>query len=171
MAIEIEREIDVARSHSRQIKSTITIISQWKMNLIIRQYIERDLGKLKILMGELGYSLELNELIINIEAINKKGGSIFVAEAEAQLVGSICAIIDVRLAEGVYGEIVSLIVSEGYRGSGVGRKLVGEAEKWVSNHANKIRVRANEIRSDAHLFYKSQGYQEIKSQKVFKKLL
>jgi GNAT superfamily N-acetyltransferase len=118
-------------------------------------------------MLELGYSIGLTELSDNIREIYKKGGEIFVAEKDGQVVGCLCVLMDIRLAEGLYAEIVSLIVSEKARGKGIGKELVQEAEAWASKRANKVRVRANGIRSSAHAFYKNQGYEEIKTQKIF----
>jgi len=103
----------------------------------------------------------------NIIEIYKKGGEIFVAEKNGEAIGSVCVLIDARLAEGVYAEIVSLIVSEKEQGKGIGKELVKKAEAWASKRVNKIRVRANEIRNSAHAFYKNQGYEEIKTQKIF----
>ncbi len=103
----------------------------------------------------------------NIQEIKNRGGAVFVAEVNGRVVGSICSVIDARLAEGVYGELVSLIVSEKFRGTGVGKGLVEVGEQWIGKRATRIRVRANEIRSDAHDFYKHLGYRESKTQKVF----
>ncbi len=139
------------------------------MEISIRPYRNTDLNELILLMDELGYPLDRHDLQGNIEMIFKREGAILVAEKESQIIASICAITDVRLAEGVYGEIVSLIVSKDYRNMGVGRKLVAEAEKWLGKYVGKIRVRANTVRGDAHKFYERQGYTEIKSQKLFKK--
>jgi aminoglycoside 3-N-acetyltransferase len=79
------------------------------------------------------------------------------------------AIIDARLAAGISGEIVSLVVSEQHRGSGIGRGLVEFAESWLTQRVVKIRVRANSLRSEAHEFYIRRGYQESKTQKIFEK--
>lgn len=136
-----------------------------------RTYYHDDLETIQRLMLELGYSVELTQLGKNIREIYKKGGKIFVAEIDGETVGSVCVLMDARLAEGVYAEIVSLVVSERARGKGIGKKLVKEAEAWAGKRVNKVRVRANEIRSSAHAFYKSQGYVEIKTQKIFIKKL
>ncbi len=141
------------------------------MKHLCREYKQDDIAKLQNLMLELGYSVNLPELSQNISEIYKKGGEIFITEIDGEVVGSVCVLIDTRLAEGVYAEIVSLIVSENIRGHGVGKELVKEAENWARKHVNKIRVRANEVRSHAHAFYKSQGYEEIKTQKVFIKMM
>ena len=137
------------------------------INYACRKYQQEDLKTLQRLMLELGYCVTLTELRNNIREIDKKGGQLFVAEKDGEVVGSVCILMDARLAEGVYAEIVSLIVSEKERGKGIGKELVQEAEAWASQRVNKVRVRANEIRSSAHAFYQNQGYEEIKTQKIF----
>ena len=94
---------------------------------------------------------------------------VFVAKIHDRVVGCVGAIIDVRLATGISGEIVSLVVSEPHRGNGIGRGLVEVAESWLTQRVVKIRVRANSIRSEAHAFYLKMGYQESKTQKIFEK--
>ena len=137
------------------------------MNYACRKYQHDDLKTLQRLMLELGYCVELTELRNNIREIYKNGGQIIVAEKDEEAVGSVCVLMDARLAEGLYAEIVSLVVSEKVRGKGIGKELVQEAEVWASKRVNKVRVRANDIRSSAHAFYKNQGYEEIKTQKIF----
>ena len=144
------------------------LVSQ-TMKYLYRTYRQDDLVTLQHLMLELGYSIEPSELRSNISEIYKKGGQIFISEKEGKAVASICVLMDARLAEGIYAEIVSLIVSEKERGKGIGKELVKKAEDWASRRVTKIRVRANEIRQSAHAFYKYQGYEEVKTQKVFTK--
>ena len=135
------------------------------MKPIYREYQKGDLDPLKNLMAELGYSVELIDLENNINTIHKNGGEIFIAENKNNVIGSVCVLLDARLAEGIYAEVVSLIVSESYRRKGIGKVLVEKAENWARKRVNKIRVRANEIRKSTHSFYISQGYKEIKTQK------
>jgi GNAT superfamily N-acetyltransferase len=137
------------------------------MKILYREYDKADTTSITYLMSELGYSVDEEELKFNIQEIQNRGGTVFVAEVNGRVVGSICSVIDARLAEGVYGELVSLIVSEKFRGTGVGKGLVEVGEQWIGKRATRIRVRANEIRSDAHAFYKHLGYRESKTQKVF----
>lgn len=136
------------------------------MNILIRKCADEDKAPLKSLMHELGYSLSENEILNNIREIHKRDGEVFVAEHEGNIIGCICSIVDIRLAAGKYGELVSLVVANKFRGIGAGKKLVGHAEIWLSKRVRKIRVRANTIRTEAHGFYKSLGYKEKKSQKI-----
>lgn len=128
-----------------------------------------DIDDLAGLMLQLGYTLDRGELSTNIRAITKSGGEVIVAESDGSVVGCITVLIDARLAEGIYAEIVSLVVSESSRGHGIGKQLVQRAEAWASGRVAKIRVRANEVRDSAHSFYRSLGYLEVKTQKVFRK--
>lgn len=132
-----------------------------------RLYEQEDLEHLQGLMLELGYSIKLKDLKNNIKEIRNKGGDVLVTEDSSGIVGSICVLIDARLAEGIYAEIVSLVVSERARGKGIGKSLVQQAELWARKRVKKIRVRANEIRESAHEFYEKQGYNHIKTQKIF----
>ena len=141
------------------------------MEYYCREYQHNDLESLKTLMLELGYSVELPELRETITEIYNQRGIIFVSEQGNQVIGSVCVILDARLAEGVCAEIVSLIVSENFRGQGVGKTLIHVAEEWAKKRVRKIRVRANTIRRAAHSFYESKGFESIKTQKIFLKNL
>lgn len=136
-----------------------------------RNYKDKDIKVVQGLLYELGYPLSEPELQKNIYEIIKQRGVILVAEDGGEVVGSVCVVIDARLAEGVYAEIVSLVVSQPARGKGIGKNLVKEAELWATQKVGKMRVRANEIRSSAHAFYITQGYSQSKTQKIFIKEL
>ncbi len=139
------------------------------MHFCCRTYKDDDFSFLQSLLAELGYPLDEQELAQNIKGIVDGGGEIFIAEKKGEVVGSVCVVIDARLAEGVYGEIVSLVVAASARAKGVGRALVKQAEEWAAKRVDRIRVRANVVRNGAHLFYEAQGFECVKTQKVFKK--
>ena len=102
------------------------------MDIKYRNFNESDSKFIKSLMYELGYSVSEKELISNIHEILYRGGAIFIAEVDSRVVGCVCSVIDARVAEGIYGELVSLVVSEKFRGSGVGKGLVRIGEKWIT---------------------------------------
>ena len=141
------------------------------MNICYRDIKNDDLLSIQRLMLELGYPVEADDLKRNIEEILKRGGQLIIAEEERAIVGTVCVIIDARLAEGIYAEIVSLVVAVNARGKGIGKGLVKKAEDWAKERVHKVRVRANEVRHDAHLFYKSQGYKQVKTQRIFIKMV
>ncbi|MCB8979354.1 MAG: GNAT family N-acetyltransferase [Ardenticatenaceae bacterium] len=140
-------------------------------DLIIRSAAEADYAELQGLLRQLGHELAVSSVAENVQQIRARGGEVFVAERNGRLVGCVAAIIDVRLAGGICGEIVSLVVTEAERGQGIGRKLVRQAEQWFGQTMPTIRVRTNSIREAAHRFYETDGYQLEKSQRVYKKRL
>jgi N-acetylglutamate synthase-like GNAT family acetyltransferase len=137
------------------------------MKIRYRVVTKDDEENLVILMQNLGYKVDNTLLAIRVQELHNQGSEIFVAELSGIVIGCVNAIIDIRLAEGKFGEIVSLVVSEKYRGYGVGKGLVQYAESWLRKRCSTIRVRANAMRSEAHAFYQTLGYQEIKTQKIF----
>ena len=136
------------------------------MNTIYRKYTHQDTQALIPLMAQLGYALSEQALSNNLSAVRQQGGEVLVAEVAGNVLGCVSAIIDVRLAEGVKGEIVSLVVSEDARGQGIGKGLVLEAEQWLTGKVTVIRVRANALREQAHLFYESLDYHKEKTQAI-----
>jgi GNAT superfamily N-acetyltransferase len=123
------------------------------------------------LMGELGYSHTEESISRNLQRVENRDGAVFVAVQDGLVVGCVCAIIDVRLAAGECGEIVSLVVSRSHRQKGIGKGLIRHAEEWLSRQTRNIRIRANVKRSDAHKFYEELGYEQEKSQNLFRKFL
>ena len=71
-----------------------------------------------------------------------------------------------------YAEIGGMVVDGAQRGKGIGRGLLDEAESWAALRGCKaVRVRSNVVRDAAHGFYPSAGYETIKTQHVYRKLL
>jgi GNAT superfamily N-acetyltransferase len=69
-------------------------------------------------------------------------------------------------------EIGGLVIDINHRRKGIGQMLVNEVIAWSrSIGMNRIRVRSNTIRNDAHSFYLGIGFIQIKEQKVFDLLL
>lgn len=148
-----------------------TIWSESRMQCTFREYEPGDIDDVRDLLEQLGYVWNIEELADTIRAIGNHGDMIYVAEHDGKVVGSLCAIIEARLAEGIRAEIVSLVVADGCRGLGIGRSLVELAEKWAGQRVDKINIRANVVRLTAHKFYEGLGYSEMKEQKVFSKKL
>jgi hypothetical protein len=71
------------------------------MKIAIRQLIQDDIKIVQQLMHELGYPLDEEELLFNINIINQRNGIILVAELGGNVVGCLSAVINVSLAEGM----------------------------------------------------------------------
>ncbi|MBV9626190.1 MAG: GNAT family N-acetyltransferase [Acidobacteria bacterium] len=69
-----------------------------------------------------------------------------------------------------FAEISGLVVDETLRSRGIGKALLNAAEDWARRvGCAAISVNSNVIRDRAHRFYLSNGYELIKTQKIFRK--
>lgn len=139
------------------------------MNENYRKFKTEDIEVLVDLMQQLGYVHTEESLLKNVNSVRMAGGEIFVCEVSGRVCGCASAILDSRLAAGVNGEIVSVVVSDSYRGKGIGKGLIAYAEAWLKERVSTIRIRANTVREEAHKFYQGMGYSLTKTQAVFKK--
>jgi GNAT superfamily N-acetyltransferase len=69
-------------------------------------------------------------------------------------------------------EIIGLVVDARYRGTGIGRALVTEAEQWARQLGfDVVCVRSNVLRDSSHPFYERMGYARRKTQHFYVKAL
>jgi N-acetylglutamate synthase-like GNAT family acetyltransferase len=139
--------------------------------LKIRHASQKDLAAIVQLMNELGYSVNKELIEDRLEKISQRNGRVIVAVDKAEnVLGCVHAFIDLRLAEGEVGEIVSLVVNHDSQGQGIGTELLKKAMEWIQGTGcTKVKVRANTIRKEAHQFYRNHGFEEVKTQKIFLK--
>ena len=139
-----------------------------------RKINEADISSVRNLLLQLGYKKTEDELNKIVDKINNDTNSIlFIAQDDVEgIVGCVHVLIETRLAEGTFGEIVSLVVDEKLRGNGIGKMLINEAVTWLRNTGMyRLRIRCNAIRKETHKFYADLGFIEEKSQKVFEKII
>lgn len=73
-----------------------------------------------------------------------------------------------RIESGQFCEITGLVVNVEMRKMGIGKQLLVHAKQWTQERdCPKLRVRSNVIRREAHQFYRSQGFNLVKEQKIF----
>ena len=98
---------------------------------------------------------------------------VFVAEAGGDVVGWVDVFVRRMLLIDSMAEVNGLVVADGFRGQGIGERLIQAAEEWaLSVGCMGMRVRSNVIRERAHRFYtERQGYEVVKQQMVFGKTL
>lgn len=69
-------------------------------------------------------------------------------------------------------EITGLVVDAAVRGSGVGRLLVAELERWaIARGCREVCVRSNVLRTESHPFYERLGFERVKTQHSYKRVL
>jgi len=123
---------------------------------------------------ELGYKRSAEQVshwIEELEAAQREQAA-FVACAGGEAIGWIEVAMERRLQYEPYALIGGLVVKDGFRGHGVGKRLCEEAERWGRDSGCRIiRVTSRSTRKDTHRFYEHDGYRRIKMSVVFEKPL
>jgi GNAT superfamily N-acetyltransferase len=153
-----------------------TVTDSSASQLTIRRVEPGDAEAVAALSGQLGYEATTDELQQRIAklAACEDNQAVFVActTKDARLVGWIDVAITYHLQSEPFVLIGGLVVQDGLRGLGIGKRLCEEAEAWTrAKGISIVRVTSRSTRPDAHRFYLRDGYAEIKTSKVFEKLL
>lgn len=144
------------------------------MNINIRRCMISDAHRIyELSMKELGYKFSEEQVEANVRRlIGVPTSLILVAESGDEVVGFIHA----SNHEPVYAppmkNILGLAVDREYRKNGLGRMLVEAVEKWArETGAAGIRVNSGANMDSGLRFYKALGYDYIRTQYKFKKML
>lgn len=134
----------------------------------------RDAEPLAALCSQLGYPSSPEEARRRLQRLGQHPDhAVYVAEDEGgTAIGWIHIFLRPLLEEDLAAEIGGLVVDEAHRGLGIGHRLLERAERWARRHGcHTVVVRSNIIRLEAHRFYEKCGYREVKTQRVFHKVL
>ena len=125
------------------------------------------------LVAQLGYERTPEQIRNWVNGLaSRPDQAAFVAELDGRVVAWIDVSLAWHLQSDVLGLIGGLVVRDGVRGGGIGRRLCERAEEWSrSQGAKKIRVTSRSTREAAHRFYLRDGYQQTKISMVFEKAL
>ena len=144
------------------------------MNINIRRCMISDAHRIyELSMKELGYKFSEEQVEANVRRlIGVPTSLILVAESGDEVVGFIHA----SNHEPVYAppmkNILGLAVDPEYRKNGLGRMLVEAVENWArETGAAGIRVNSGANMDSGLRFYKALGYDYIRTQYKFKKML
>lgn len=121
------------------------------------------------LSGQLGYPLSVDQIISNIKAvINSNDRTAFIAEYDSKIVGWIGASQAITIEVMPQCEINGLVVDKDSHGKGIGKKLIEAVKQWAKEKGNnKLSLRCNVKRIEAHQFYQHLGFKDIKKQTNF----
>ena len=139
------------------------------MQIEIRLMSENDAEPVNRLTHQLGYTLSLEETLRNITSVlNSRDHAAFVAVYENQIIGWIGAAHSIMIEVMPHCEINGLVIDDNYQGKGVGRRLIQKVREWGrAQGLNKLSLRCNIKRTEAHKFYEHLGFKELKQQKNF----
>jgi GNAT superfamily N-acetyltransferase len=140
---------------------------------LLREARADDAAELARLTMELGYPVSEETMLARLHMLlPHPDHHITVAATGGALCGWIAAEHRRTLESGERIEIVGLVVDANYRGSGVGRMLVADAEQWARRSGfETIAVRSNIAREASHPFYARLGYIRRKTQHFYVKSL
>jgi GNAT superfamily N-acetyltransferase len=141
--------------------------------LLIREITLADAEAASWLSAELGYSTPPGVISQRIEAIAKlTDHAVYVCCLAEEVVGWIDVGVVRHLQAEPRAEIGGLVVSSRLRSGGIGRRLLARAEEWALQQGLKsVIVRSRIAREAAQRFYLREGYEQIKTQAVFTKML
>jgi GNAT superfamily N-acetyltransferase len=125
------------------------------------------------LVTQLGYERTPDQVRRWIHDLDSRSEhACFVAELSGEVVAWIDVSLERHLQSEVFGLIGGLVVKDGVRGAGIGRRLCEQAEAWSRQQGvKKIRVTSRSTREAAHRFYLRDGYRQTKISMVFEKPL
>lgn len=123
-----------------------------------------EIDDLKLLRCNPGYGESYTEDML--KKVKEQGGKVFVAEDNKKVVGFVAGIIDEqseidKLGHKVmkYGDILDLFVEEEFRGTGIGKELMSEMEKYFRNqNCEAIMIGVFGPNQKARKFYEQLGY-------------
>jgi GNAT superfamily N-acetyltransferase len=141
--------------------------------VLVREARITDATAVAELSGMLGYPVDGGSME---ERLGRAGESdkrvVFVAESEGALVGWVEGAEHELLVTGRMAEICGLVVAQGRRTSGIGRRLIEALEDWARRRGlDFVTVRSNAARTESHPFYERVGYARLKTQHVYRKSL
>jgi GNAT superfamily N-acetyltransferase len=143
-------------------------------SVLVRVISHEDAAPVAELSRQLGYEVSAEMVAEQIGSLSSRSASqvAFVACVGTDVVGWIEAAIAHHLQSSPYSLIGGLVVREGMRSMGVGKRLCAEVEEWTREKGiGVVRVTSRSSREDAHRFYLRDGYERIKTSAVFEKVL
>ncbi len=143
------------------------------MNYYIREATIDDYNDIYLINRDsLGYEYPLNKTKDNLKIIlSDKKSIIFCAVCDNMVIGYIHLVEHNVSYFDHLKNVLAIAVHNDFKRQGVGSALMKKGEQWAINTgAVGIKLLSSEFRTDAHEFYKSQGYIFKKNQLNFQKL-
>jgi GNAT superfamily N-acetyltransferase len=141
---------------------------------VVRAAQAQDCNRMADLVVQLGYECTGQEVQRRLgEMQDSRQYAVYVAELSgSNVVGWIAAYVFRAVELDTFAEITGLIVDETLRSSGIGKILLDATEKWARHvGCTTISVHSNVTRDRAHRFYENNGFELLKTQRMFHKPL
>ena len=144
------------------------------MNMTIRRAMISDAKPIyELCHNELGYQYSEDQVTANVRRlIGDSTNLVLVAEQNGEVVGFIHAHNHDPIYAPPMKNVVAMAVRHDHQMHGLGRTLIGAVENWaLEDGACAVRLSSGEHMDEALHFYKSMGYEYIKTQYNFRKTL
>ena len=142
--------------------------------LTIRSATLDDAAQLADLCTQLGYPAAAADMRRRLARLlpDERHAVLVAARPDGHVVGWIHVLAWDLVVEEALAEVAGLVVDEGCRDQGVGRRLLQQAEQWArARGCRAVHLRSNVVRQAAHAFYRRLGYESYKTQLAFRKAL
>ena len=128
--------------------------------LEVRRAGPEDAALIAPLLSQLGYPVEAATVAERFAGLTSVGDTALLAMRGAAAIGlATLHATPVLHRPASVGRVTSLVVAEDMRGQGVGRALMTEAERILTERGcGLIEVTSNRSRTEAHAFYEKLGY-------------
>src|SRR5215472_15992027 len=139
----------------------------------LRPMTRSDMGRCRSLLTQLGYEMTEAELERRFDEVSPAPEhSLLGAERAGRVVGLMHVVARPALENPREAVVQAIVVDEGFRGTGVGRRLMVAAEHWGSERAcRSVVLSSNIARAPAHAFYAALGYRVSATSLVLRKEL
>lgn len=144
------------------------------LEISVREAQPEDAPLLAALCAQLGYRASLGDIRQKLpEILGRDDTWLAVAMGEGQrVVGWMQVCEQLSLVDGGSAHLAGLVVDERFRRAGIGKMLVDAAMGWAAERGcERLRVRSNAARKEAHDFYPSLGFKLQKTQRCYVKEL
>jgi GNAT superfamily N-acetyltransferase len=139
----------------------------------VRKATSDDAPSIARLSSRLGYpasDVEMHARICSL--INSPTHAVYVAASDGSVLGWVTGELRLSLETGPRVEITGLVVDATARRQGTGRALVASIEQWaLRSHGKMVLVRSNVARAESHPFYAQLGYDQVKTQHSYRRVL
>lgn len=129
-------------------------------DVLIRLARLEDAASIAALLSELGYPASNEDAKNRLSQLNAATNATLVAEQNSIVIGFISIhLLPMIHASGLLGKVIGLVVTQQFRGLGVGKSLLKAAELFAKNNgAKRMEIISGNHRSKAHEFYRHLGY-------------
>ncbi|HVG93593.1 MAG TPA: GNAT family N-acetyltransferase [Planctomycetota bacterium] len=130
-----------------------------------------DAKRIAALAQQLGYPVPVTTVHQRLVLLDPAEHAIGVAARMKEgVIGWVEVCLEETLTSGRRCRVTGLVVDQAARRQGVGRALLGWAERWARTHGcDELYLTTNEQRQEAHAFYERLGWHLRKTSHVFAK--